>query len=144
MNEQAGRNVDLDCRNLAPRRGRQLKALDDGRNRGVDRVPADLAHEQFRRIETLGRDAQDLAGLVLDAQDDHAAVAVGKSSDFVREGVATRLLDLSACQAHFLQLQIGVLAQADLVEKFALAIEHRPAPVRGGGSDARRPPALLP
>ena len=59
--------------------------------------------------------ADDLSRPVRHAEDEDAATAVGESRQLVGERVGVGACHLAAGKAHFLELEKGALAEADLL-----------------------------
>src|SRR5258708_2831877 len=67
---QASRDVDLDHRAIVAIGAGQPHANDRRDQRRLDRVLTDRAHELLDQIEAVDRDPDDLAGSIIDAEDE--------------------------------------------------------------------------
>ena len=92
MHEQAAWHVDLHNRHLAAACRGQIQTLYRRRKGRIDGISADFPHQTLGSIQLVQRDADDLAPLVLDAQHEDTAVAVGKRRQAIGDILSVRRL----------------------------------------------------
>lgn len=103
---------------------RQCHASDQRRERRVQRVLAGLPDHRLHDVQPFCGNPKDIARLVVHPKDQHAAVCVGKGSDFVRNVVLGWPSELAAGEAHLLEFQETVFAKPDLLQQFSAGLEH--------------------
>jgi hypothetical protein len=121
---QASRHVDLDHRAIVAIGAGQPHANDRRDQRRLDRVLTDRAHELLDQIETVDRDPDDLAGSIIDAEDEDGIARVRERGQLIREVIPGWPYHAVAAEPDSLELEHGVLTQADLVEQLFLRVKH--------------------
>ena len=125
MHEQAARHIHFNDGDLVARGRRQPKAIHHHMLQGwFDGIHADVADTPHHRIETLQGYADDLLRVVRHAEDQDATLAVRKRRKPVGKRVIVRPFDLTG-KSDFFELQIGALAEANLLHQLRFGVKHR-------------------
>ena len=145
VDEQTTRNLHLHHCHVLPNAGGKPKPIQDQvLYRRVDRSRAHFLDEIDYRVETLSRNADDIARMVFDAEHEHAAAAVCECRHLISDGIWVRTGDAVTGEADFLEFEKRALAEANPVEQLLCAIEHASAPAPAADNRVPMPRDHLP
>jgi hypothetical protein len=111
----------------------------------IDAVLNGLAHQGLDEIKAIDWDSQDIASLVINAEQQSAAgSAVGEGSELISQVVLGRATYRGTGKANLFAFQEAVFSQAELCDQFISAQSHLTPPARAWPIGGPVPRARLP